>query len=174
MYKFEEVEFHKIVEMWKEFAVTDAAKEEILNVRPFLDETTLRKQLKDTTDARNMVETVGMPPLSNVNEMKEVLQMVEKGECLSAYQLERVEKVLTAVKRMKEYLERGKNLENSLGYYEENMDSLPDLREEILDKIRGEEVQDHASRELERIRRDILDAQESICSIKKHYGRLIV
>ena len=46
MYKFEEVEFHKIVEMWKEFAVTDAAKEEILNVRPFLDETTLRKQLK--------------------------------------------------------------------------------------------------------------------------------
>ncbi|MGN0346400.1 MAG: DNA mismatch repair protein MutS [Lachnospiraceae bacterium] len=159
---FGEVEFYKIVELWKKLAVTDAAKEEIQNVSLCFNEGTLRKLIKDTTDARNMLETVGIPPLQNVTEMKEVLLMAEKGECLSAYQLERVEKVLTAVKRLKEYLVRGKCMENSLGYYEENLDSLPDLREEILAKIRGEEVEDHASKELECIRREIIEAEDAM------------
>ena len=61
--------------------------------------------------------------------------------------MERVEKVLVAVKRLKDYLARGKAYENSLAYYDENLDEIPELCEEIRDKIRGSKVDDYASKE---------------------------
>ena len=108
-----QIEFDKVKEMWKELAVTDAAKEKIQEAWLFFKESELRKQLRDTSDARELIEKNGTPPLQNVSEMKEVLMVADKGDCLTPYQLERVEKVLVAVKRLKDYLERGKAYGNS-------------------------------------------------------------
>ena len=74
----------------------------------YFSENELKKQLRDTTDARFLIEKLGTPPLQNITEIKEVIQIAEKGDCLSPYQLERVEKVLVAVRRLKDYLARGK------------------------------------------------------------------
>ena len=88
--------------------------------------------------------------------------IAEKGDCLTTYQLERVEKVLVAVKRLKDYLERGKMYQNSLAYYEENLDSLPELRDEISNKIRNGAVDDYASKELGQIRNQITKCEEQM------------
>lgn len=61
-----------------------------------------------------MIEKTGTPPLQNVTEIKEVILIAEKGNCLTPYQLERVEKAWVAIKRLREYLERGKAYNNSL------------------------------------------------------------
>ena len=157
-----QTEFDKIKEMWADLAVTDAAKETIKAMSPLLSESKLRKQLRDTTDARNLMEKLGTPPVSNMSELRDILQITEKGDCLTPYQLERVERVLVSIKRLKDYLNRGKLYENSLAYYEENLDELPELREEISMKIRNEEVDDHASRELARIRSELLECEDQM------------
>lgn len=46
-------------------------------------------------------------------------------------------KILVVIKRLKDYLFRGKMYENSLAYYDENLNEISELREEILSKIRG-------------------------------------
>ena len=51
-----QIEFDKIKEMWAELAITEKAKEKIRNMSFFLSELELRKQLKDTTDGRNLME----------------------------------------------------------------------------------------------------------------------
>lgn len=157
-----QIEFDKVKEIWSELAVTDWAKEKIKEVSFCYSENELKKQLRDTTDARNLIEKIGIPPLQNISEIKEVLLMVEKGDCLTPYQLERVEKVLVAIKRLKDYLERGKRYDNSLAYYQENLDSILELREEISSKIRNGSVDDYASKELEQIRRQITKCQEQM------------
>ena len=156
------LEFDKVKERWKELAVTEFAHEEIDEATYILSETELRKALKDTTDAKELIEKLGTPPLQNVAEIKEVMQAAGKDECLTPYQLERVGMILSAVRRLKDYLERGKAFQNSLAYYEENLDAVDDLREEIARQIRNERVDDYASKELSQLRMQITKKTEEM------------
>ena len=158
----QQIEFDKIKELWAERALTDDAKEKIKDTTWCMSETELRMLLKETTDARDMIEKLGTPPLQNVSDMKEVIQIVEKGQCLTPFQLERVEKVLAAIRRLKDYLARGKQYENSLAYYEENLEPFSDLSDEIAAKIRNGAVDDYASKELLQIRGKIIKCEEQM------------
>lgn len=158
----QQIEFDKIKEIWAQLALTDAAKEQIKETTWCMSETELRMLLRETTDARDMIEKLGTPPLQNVSDIKEVIQIVEKGQCLTPYQLERVEKVLAAIRRLKDYLTRGKQYENSLAYYDENLDTLSDLADEIAVKIRNGAVDDYASKELLQIRGKIVKCEEQM------------
>ena len=158
----QQIEFNKIKEIWAELAVTGSAKEEIENVSIFLDELELNKKLRDTTNSRKMIENLGNPPLQDVTEIREILMEAGKGACLTPYQLERVEKVLVVVERLKDYLARGKQYENPLAYYDENFDELKELREEICRQIRYEAVDDHASNVLYDVRTRIARAEEAV------------
>lgn len=157
-----QIEFDKIKNRWCEFAVTDAAREMIAESSLIYSETELNKNLRDTTDARELIEKLGLPPLQNISEVKEVLAVAVRGDCLSAYQLERLEVVLAAVKRLKGYLERGKVYQNSIAYYEENLDPAEELREEISRQIRNGGVDDYASRELSQIRMRIQQTEDQM------------
>ena len=157
-----QIEFDKVKEIWADLAITDWAKEKVREVSLCFSENELKKQLRDTTDARSLVEKIGTPPLQNISEIKDIILIAEKGDCLTPYQLERVEKVLVAIKRLKDYLERGKMYNNSLAYYDENLDSISELREEICSKIRNGAVDDYASKELGQIRNQIMKCEEQM------------
>ncbi len=157
-----QIEFDKIKEMWENLAVTDAAKEKIRGLSFYLDERELRKQQKDTTEGKKLMEQLGMPPLQNLTEIKAILTASEKGDCLTPYQLERVEKVLVVIRRLKDYLQKGKQFENPLAYYEENLDDKRELRDEIVRQIRNGAVDDYASKELEQIRNRMLKCDEQM------------
>ncbi len=156
------LEFDKVKERWKELAVTEYAHELIDGASFLLSELELRSALKDTTDARELLEKLGTPPLQNVTEIKEVMDIAGKDQCLTPYQLERVGMILSAVRRLKDYLERGKVFQNSLAYYEENFDAVDDLREEIARQIRNERVDDYASKELSQLRMQIIKKTEEM------------
>ncbi len=156
------IEFDKIKERWLELAITASAKERIENAGYFLEEKELRKNLKDTTDSRELMEKCGTPPLVSIDEVKDILQQASREGCLTPYQLERMEKVLVAVRRLKDYLIRGKQYENSLAYYEENLDAIESLQNEISRQIRGGAVDDYASKELHQIRNEILRKEEKM------------
>ncbi len=162
MYIEKQIEFDKIKELWKNLTVTDEAKTMVDQTACYMSEGALRKQLRDTTDSRFLIERLGTPPLQNVAEAKEILTVAEKGDCLTPYQLERVEKVLVAVQRLKDYLTRGKMYDNSLAYYEENLYAAQTLREEISRQIRNGAVDDYASKELKQVRSDILRCEEQM------------
>lgn len=157
-----QIEFDKIKGIWRNLAVTEWAKEKISKISFLLNEGELRKQLSDTTNSRNLIEKLGTPPLQNLSEIKDILTIVEKGDCLTPYQFERVEIVLVVIKRLKAYLDRGKEYDNPLAYYEENLDALEELREEIGRQIRGSRVDDYASKELEQIRRQMVKCEEQM------------
>lgn len=157
-----QIEFDKIKELWMNLAVTEWAKEKIRGISFYLRETELKKQLRDTTESRKLMEKLGTPPLQNLTEIKDILVIAEKGGCLTPYQLERVERVLASVRRLKEYLNRGKLYDNPLAYDEESLDALEELKEEIGRQIRGGMVDDYASKELGQIRNQIVVCEEEM------------
>lgn len=157
-----QIEFHKIKEQWASLALTESAKEKIENASYFLSESEVRKEIRDTTDSRNLMEKLGLPPFQNVTEIKEILTAAEKGDCLTPDQLEQTEKAIASFRRLKDYLKRGKQYGNSLAYYEENMGDPKELCGEICRQIRNGAVDDYASGELLQIRKQILKYEEQM------------
>ena len=98
------LEFDKVKQKWKDLALSDAARQKIEEASYSLNEVEVRKEIKDTTDARTMIEQYGAPPLTSVDETKDIVALSLKGSCLLPGQLERVEKALVAAERMKKYL----------------------------------------------------------------------
>lgn len=149
------IEFDKIKEIWGSFALTKKAKQEISKMQPFLSESELLARLKETTEARLLLEKEGNPPLISLNDIREFLVTAEKEGILTAEQLTAVSVSLVAVKRLKDYLQRCKRYEASLAYYDENLEDLKEIRSEIEDKIRNGRVDDFASKKLKSVRSEI-------------------
>ena len=68
-----QIEFDKIKEKWKSLAVTDKAREKIDGAACCLSESELRKQMRDTTNSRKLMEALGTPPFQTVEEVKGIL-----------------------------------------------------------------------------------------------------
>ena len=150
-----QIEFNKVKEIWAGFAITKEAKDRIKDKWIILDESTLRAELKNTSDAKEMIEKLGNPPLQDVSEILEILKIASKGECLTPYRLERVQSILSCLERLSYYLNRGKQYNNSLAYYDETLFTYEELKEEIVRQIRPEQVDSHASKDLFDIRMKI-------------------
>ena len=150
-----QIEFNKVKEIWAGFAITKEAKDRIKEKWIILDESTLRAELKNTSDAKEMIEKLGNPPLQDVSEILEILEVASKGECLTPYRLERVQSILSCLERLSSYLNRGKQYNNSLAYYDETLFTYEELKEEIVRQIRCEQVDSHASKDLFDIRMKI-------------------
>lgn len=156
------LEFDKIKEIWKALALTDWAKQEIEKTQPCLSELELKAKLKDTTEARILLEKCGNPPLTSLEGMQELLVIAEKGGCLTAGQLEKLGMTLVSIRRVKAYLERGVAYQLGLPYYAERLDALEDLEKMIAMQIRNECVDDGASPLLKDLRMAIIRTEDKM------------
>lgn len=154
-HSFQILEFDKILNKLEEYAYTEKAKETIRNLEPYMAESDVLAKQRETTEARIVLDKIGNPPLVSLTGVEELLVIAEKEGCLTAEQLEYIAITLTAVRRLKDFLCRCKILELSLPFYEVELDSLDDLREELNNKIRNSRVDDYASKLLKDIRSDI-------------------
>ncbi len=146
------LEFDKIKEKLTELACTEKARDEISGLKIYMSESEVRAKLRETTEGKMMIEKCGNPPLTALKGMDEFTEIARKGGCLTPEQLEMTAFTLTAVKRLKDYLNRCKQYGIGLSYYEENLDPLEEVLQEITEKIRGGRVDDYATKALKSIR----------------------
>ncbi|MDR1549488.1 MAG: DNA mismatch repair protein MutS [Hungatella sp.] len=159
---FRILEFNLILEKLEEFAHSEAAKERIRNLTPSLKEGEVKKSLRDTSEARIIIDRMGLPPAVSLNGLQEIMNIVRQGGCLSAEELERTGGMLTAVKRFKDFLNRSRYLEIGLPYYEQDLNPLEDLAREIYESVRNGKVEDSASKYLKGIRQDVARLEEKL------------
>lgn len=149
------LEFNKILEMLSEEALSDNAKYYLLKLRPYLSEGEVNHKMQETTDARQMLESLGTPPLTSMKEIDKAMALVSKDAMLLPEQLSSITQFLTACKRMKQYLKKAEVLSTGVAYYGNSINNLSDLIDEIERSIRNGEVDDCASPQLRDVRRRI-------------------
>ncbi len=163
MFKTETIlEINKIKEQMQEFAYTEHAKNKISELKPMLSIREVKTAQRETTEAKLILEKMGNPPLTSFEDVDEMLHIIKAGGCLTAEQLEKMAGNLTAVSRLKDFLNKSKQLEISMPYYEENLEALEFVREEIRMKIRGGRVEDHATKELKQVRMQITSMESKV------------
>ncbi len=161
---FRTLEFDVIINRLQEYALTDRAKEELGNLKPYLSENELRLKLRDTTEARLLLDTLGTPPIPTMSGIENLVDGAVKGEILLPSELEMIGVTLSSVKRLKDYLGRGKSHGIGLSYRSDELDSIDELRDEIFKTIRGGKIDDFATNELRDIRRKVSLYEDKIKS----------
>ncbi len=159
---FEQLEFDTIREMLARLACTEVARKWCGKLEPSLSRSEVINRQRETTEARRLLDGAGLPPLMSLEGIRESIQSAAVGQCLSAEELEQLERMLAGISRLKLYMDRTKYLETGISYYDENLDDCPDFRRQIGEAVRNGQVMDGASKYLERLRRDIQRLDEQL------------
>ncbi|MDF2520902.1 MAG: hypothetical protein K0R84_1530, partial [Clostridia bacterium] len=149
------LEYDVILNMLAEQAMSDNAKQKLLELRPYLSESEARQKLQETTEARSILESQGTPPLTSMKEIDKIMVLISKDAMLIPEQLVSIAQFLTACKRMKQYLKKAEVMNLAVAYYGSSINDLSDLASEIERDIRNGIVDDGASTNLRDIRRRI-------------------
>lgn len=149
------LEYNKIIEMLCENAVSEGAKQKLSELRPILSERDVNAKIKDTTEARKILDHIGSAPLASMKDIKMLLELSEKGSMLVPEQLNQIGLFINACRRMKSFLTRAESLGVDIAGYGGSINELTGLSGEIQNTIRNNTVDDGASKELRDIRRKI-------------------
>lgn len=149
------LEFSNIKEKLMNHCCTEAAKIRASKLEPFMSETEIFTQMRETSEARILLEKGGNPPITEMQDMEEYIITATQGGCLTAEQLEKVASVLVGIRRLKDYLQRMKMHQIGLAFYDENLDSLDEIKDEIHQKVRSGRVDDYASKTLKSVREEL-------------------
>ena len=187
------LEFDKVRGLLTDFAVSDPGRRMIARLEPSVNRTVIEGRLAETDEARAVVDQYSSIPLHSLTGIEAIMEKPDKGLTLTPEELSQICGFLEEVKRMKRFLRDKGHLAHSISSYALSMSELEDLVEEIQRSIRGGQVDDKASPDLEKIRKrlavfteriknkveDILKSpalrpylQESLVSIRR--GRYVV
>ena len=159
------LEFNKIKEKLKFYAVTSGGKELIDNLMPYKTCFEVRNKLQESNEALDILIRKGAPPFEGLYDVRDGLQRAEKSGALTAAQLLRIGAMLRCSRRFKDYISRGEDeisypkLED-LAYI---LTPIKSLEQEIEnDIISEEEISDRASSTLFGIRKSLKEKNSSV------------
>lgn len=170
------LEFDQIKQMLTNCAVSEQAKQKLSLLSPILDEGECKLKMEETTQARVLLDTYGTPPLSHMKDLSEILLSVEQHSMLIPEQLISVSSFITTCERLTNYLKKAETSNLDLAYYGRSMTDHTAIRDEIVNVIRNNTVDDCASTELKNIRKKIVHTDtkireklESLLKSKREY-----
>ncbi len=146
------LEYDKILLLLSEFTTLEGAKEEILKTLPETSISEAQKKLRETQDARSLMEIKGPPSFFGVRDVHGAIERAGKGAVLTIPEILNVGKLLSCTKALKSYASDPLSLSEKF----ELLTPLPHLDSEIKKTFISEEaLADNASAELANIRRRI-------------------
>ncbi|MDB1933278.1 endonuclease MutS2 [Clostridium tertium] len=159
------LEFNKIKEKLKEYAITHGGKNLIDNLIPYDTVFEVKNKLKESNEALDLLITKGNPPFEGLFDVREGVERAKKGGVLSAGQLLKIGGMLKCSRRFKEYISRREDevshvILEDLAYILTPIKNLEEIIEMSI--ISEDEVSDKASSTLNGIRRNLKEKNSSV------------
>lgn len=152
------LEFDIILNRLAELACTQTAKSKSLSLKPYLSEREAKRNLNETSQAKDIIEKVGTPPLADITDINKIIALVEAGDMLVPEQFEKILLFAVTCKRLKQYLKRAESTGSEIAFYGGVIIELLEIESEIERCIRNGRVDDRATSSLYDIRRQIENA----------------
>lgn len=149
------LEYNKIKEQLRGFAVSEIAKEMIDHLQPYVDISLIERYLQETTEARAIADISGSIPIHSLYGMKKIQTNLQKGAVLSPEEFELLSSFIYEGKRMKKFMNNKEYAAPNITSYAQSIYELEDLTEAIEECIVRGRVDDKASPLLSKIRKKI-------------------
>lgn len=156
------LEFNVILNRLADFALSKRVKDKLLGLTPYLSEKECRLNMQQTTEAVQILEAQGTPPIATMTELDKILDLTEKGAMLTVEELVVVSTFIASCNRVVSYLKKSQSQQLNLSLYSDAFGELNELYEEINVCIRNNQVDSNASPKLRDVRRKIENCKEMI------------
>lgn len=154
------LELPRVLQRLSEQAVSAAAKEQALHLRPETEPEEVLRLLDQTDAAREMIGLHGSPSFSGVKPVSEALNRADRGGSLNTHELLTIAGLLTAARRAREYFNDQAKDKTAIDHLFLSLHGNRFLEEKIKRCIADEDtITDAASPELADIRRHMRAAQ---------------
>ncbi|MBC7959653.1 MAG: hypothetical protein H7X94_07290, partial [Vallitaleaceae bacterium] len=158
------LEFDKIVQRIKEFALSESGKKLVDALHPSDHIDRIKNQLVETTEAKAIIMKTSAVPIQDLIGIENILEKLGKGTALHPEELGTLSKLLKSTKKMKKFMEDHKSLAPKISQYASSMYELSEVIEAIDKCIVNNTVDDRASVTLEKVRKKIYVAEGRIKS----------
>ncbi|NLW46426.1 MAG: hypothetical protein GXY86_03695 [Firmicutes bacterium] len=158
------LEFPKIKEMLAECALSKLGRKMAEDLTPRIKITAVGEILRETTEAKLLLEAAGTPPLHGLADLTEVLGRLKAGGVLDPLSLQAIGDFLRGCRRTRDFMQKRLELAPMVAGYSYGITSLEELEAEIERCIIDGTIGDDASPGLRKIRRDIKKLQDRIKS----------
>ena len=157
------LEYFKILERLKEFAVSDMGRERAMELRPAHEEREVRLLQAQTEEAMSVIAYAGGNPMSSFTDVREYLRLSTIGATLSMKALLSVADALRACRAVRRALVTDREDTPNLHELGSRIATNRMLEEDILNAIISEEeMADRASPELYDIRRHVRTLNDKV------------
>ena len=164
----EKLEFNKICDILKSYAITYIGKEYSENLKPLSSKKEIEKAQKQTTEASILLYRKGSIPMSEIENITAHIKKLNSSLFLSIKQLLDLKKILNISPNLKDYFTSTEsdmsefvNLENLFNNLYINPSIEKELEKSIIDE---NTLSDDASSELKNIRKSIRSKEQEIRS----------
>jgi DNA mismatch repair protein MutS2 len=158
----EKLEYFKIIEKVKAYAVCSAGADLISGMEPYEHREDIERSLSETEEAASLLYSKGSAPFEGIYDVRDTLKFIGKGGSTGASGLIRIANILKSSREFKEYVGSSDNYRH-LRDILYGVTPYKALENEIFIAIIGEnEVSDKASPELFGIRRALKDKTASV------------
>jgi DNA mismatch repair protein MutS2 len=152
---FQTLEFNSVKQELTRFALTEEGKRELMNMIPTTNIRQIDMRLDEVTEAVRILEKSASIPIHALDGVENILANLNKGVPLRPDHLTNLYYFLDACKKLKKYMQDKQWVAPRVSSYVYSIEDIPEIGEEINRCIRNGKVDDYASKELLRIRKQV-------------------
>ncbi|MBS4216056.1 endonuclease MutS2 [Neobacillus rhizophilus] len=159
---FNVLEFKQIKETIAGFAMTKEGKAKIEGLTPSSNKKQIEAWLDEVTEAVKILEKSASVPVHGLDGMEQMLSNLNKGVVFRPDQLMKLYDFLVSCGKMRRYMKDKEYFAPRVASYVDVIEELPELANEINRCIRNSRVDDYASKELLKIRKQMAIQEERL------------
>lgn len=159
---FEKLQYNELKEMIKTYCVSSLGKDLIDKLEPTSNLKLVDKRLNETSEGRVILDMASYIPLEGIFNIKNIIDNIDKGMVADPGELITICDFLRGSRKIKEFMKDKSSYAKTLSSYADSIYEYRGIEEEIEVCIKGNMVNSNASKELKRIRRQIINIEEKI------------
>ena len=156
------LQYNELKEIVKSYCVSGLGKDLIDRLQPSISLKVVESRLSETSEGRDLLDTVGHIPLEGIFNIKGIIENIEKGAILEPEELTKIGNFFRGCRKIKDFMKGKEFYAPTLSSYGNSITEFKSIEEEIEFSIRGSLVDSNASKELKKIRRYIENAESKI------------
>lgn len=171
IHTFKVLEFSMIKENIAGFALTPAGKAKVMELMPSTNLKQIEAWLDEVTEAVDIMKISTSVPVHGLEGIELMLKSLNKGVALRPEQLSKLSDFLDCCGKMRRFMKDKQYVAPRVSSYIFSTEELPNLEEEIVRCIRNGGVDDYASKDLLKIRKQISIQEDRLKEKLQHMVR---
>ncbi|WP_214482309.1 endonuclease MutS2 [Bacillus sp. SM2101] len=165
---FQALQFDFIKNELAQYALTEEGKQHLLELSPSIYLKQVEAWLHEVEEAVSILRKSASVPIHGLNGITKIIEQMNKGVVLKTEQLTKIHSFLDSSMKLKRFMKDKEFIAPRVTTYVYAIEDLPNLADEIIRCIKHGQVDDYATKQLQKIRKQLLIEEERLKDKVQH------